>query len=191
MNLRLAEDHFRRAHAINGEETGPMLRLGEVMIAGGKLSEARHWLESAARTNPKSVEVACMAGYVHWKSGDYAGAGDFYLKAARAAKADAPVKGVLSEGDRKAAPSPGGGKVAAPPLREPMGKTLFGALCDRLKTHCASDASLQPPSRETLDLLYQPIQEFAMRLARFKTPNSRSLTAGATPGTPLAASGSP
>ena len=42
MNLKLAEGHFRRAHAINGEETGPMLRLGEVMIAVGNLPEARH-----------------------------------------------------------------------------------------------------------------------------------------------------
>jgi len=132
-----------------------------------------------------------MAGYVRWKSGDLAGAADFYLKAARAAKADAPVKGVLNEGDRKAASSTGGGKVAAPPLKEPMGKTLFGALCDSLKAAGAVEASAQPPSRESLDRLYQPIEEFATRLSRLKTPDSRGPAAGATPGAPLAASGHP
>ncbi|MCI0409800.1 MAG: hypothetical protein L0191_14760, partial [Acidobacteria bacterium] len=166
VNLIVAEDHFRRAHAINGEETGPMLRLGEVLIAVGRLSEAQHWLESAAKTNPKSVEAACMAGYARWRSGDLSGAAEFYQKASRAAKADVPVKGVLSEGDRRAAPSSDGGKVAAPPLKEPMGKTLFGALCEGLKMPSAGAASAQPVSKESLDRLYRPIQDFANRLAR-------------------------
>jgi tetratricopeptide (TPR) repeat protein len=191
MNLGVAENHFRLAHAINGEETGPMLRLGEVMIAMGRLSEARHWLEAAAKTNPKSVEAACMAGYVRWKSADYAGAADFYLKASRAAKTDVPVKGVLSEGDRKAVKSPDGGRVAAPPLKEPMGKTLFAALCDSFKTQDAADASTPSPSKEWLDRLYGPIQDFATRLARRSAADTRSRAANATPGTPVGATGKP
>jgi enediyne biosynthesis protein E4 len=187
MNLIVAEDHFRRAHAINGEETGPMLRLGEVLIAVGRLPEAQHWLESAAKTNPKSVEAACMAGYARWRSGDLAGAADFYQKASRAAKADVPVKGVLSEGDRKAAPSPGGGKVAAPPLKEPMGKTLFGALCEGLKAQSAGDASTLPVSKESLDRLYRPIQDFATRLARRSAADPPSRAANGIPGAPVPA----
>ena len=165
MDLGLAEEHLRRAHAINGEETGPMLRLGEVLIAAGRLPEAQHWLESAAKTNPKSVEAAFMAGYVHWVSGDFTGASEFYEKALRAARVDAPVKGVLGEGDRKAAPSPGAGKVAAPPLKEPMGKTLFGACSEELKAKALADAPAQPPSRETLGRLYGPVKSLAARLA--------------------------
>jgi enediyne biosynthesis protein E4 len=174
MDLEGAAEHFRRAHAINGEETGPMLRLGEVLIVQGKAAEARHWLESAATTNPKSVEAACMAGFLRWSSGDVAGAGSFYKRALKAAKADAPVKGVLSEGDRKALPSPRGERTAAPPLREPMGQTLFGPLCEIPKAQTSSVAVQEPPSKESLDRLYQPIQDLAARLL------SRSRTASAT-----------
>jgi enediyne biosynthesis protein E4 len=183
MDLKLAEEHFRRAHAINGEETGPMLRLGEVLIAVGRLPEAQHWLESAAKTNPKSVEAACMAGYVRWNSGDFAGASEFYLKALRAAKVDVPVKGVLSEGDRKAAPSPAGAKTAPPPLKEPMGSTLFGASCAGLKTQAAGEAAADPPSKEALDRLYRPVRDFATRLSRRAQVSAqpRSPAAGAAP----------
>jgi tetratricopeptide (TPR) repeat protein len=184
MNLGVAENHFRRAHAINGEETGPMLRLGEVLVAAGRLPEAQHWLESAARTNPKSVEAACMAGYVSWKKGDVKGAAEFYQKASRAAKTDVPVKGVLSEGDRKATAPPGGGKAAAPPLKEPMGKTLFGALCDALRTQDPSGVSTRPPTKDSLDRLYKPIQDFTVRLARLSGAGLSGRAANTIPGTP-------
>jgi hypothetical protein len=164
LDLVRAEEHFRRAHAINGEETGPMLRLGEVLIAQGKAGEARHWLESAATTNPKSVEAACMAGFLRWSAGDADGAARFYERASKAAKTDAPVKGVLSEGDRKALSSPAGARTAAPPLLEPMGQTLFGSLCEIPKTHASSDAPQGPSSNELLDRLYRPIQDLAGRL---------------------------
>ncbi|MCI0567287.1 MAG: tetratricopeptide repeat protein, partial [Acidobacteria bacterium] len=188
MNLGVAEDHLRRAHAINGEETGPMLRLGEVLIAAGRLPEAQHWLESAERTNPKSGEAACMASYARWRAGDFAGAAEFYQKASRAGKADVPVKGVLSEGDRRAAPSSDGGKVAAPPLREPMGKTLFGALCDGLKS--TGDSSTRRPTKESLDRIYRPIQDFATRLARLSVAGPPGRAASAI-GAPDPAEGSP
>jgi len=82
----------------------------------------------------------------------------FYERALKAAKTDAPVKGVLSEGDRKALPSPAGARTAAPPLREPMGQTLFGPLCSIPKLEGAL------PSKESLDRLYKPIQDLAARL---------------------------
>ncbi len=123
MNLAVAEKQFRRAHEINGEETGPMMLLGEVLMLEGKLGEARRWFESALRTNPRSVEAPFLVGYLTWESGDPGGALRFAQRAREAAKVQAPVKGVLSEGDRKDLKF-----VAAPPLTNPMGRMLFGEL---------------------------------------------------------------
>ena len=125
-----------------------------------------------------------MAGYVRWKTGDVSGAADFYQKASRAAQVDVPVKGVLSEGDRKAAASPGGGKQAAPPLKEPMGKTLFGA-CEGLKTQGTGGASTRPPTKEALDHLYRPIQDFTFRLARLPGAGPPGRAANTIPGAPV------
>jgi tetratricopeptide (TPR) repeat protein len=121
MDLGAAESHLRRAHEINGEETGPMVHLGEVLVVEGKTAEAREWFESALRTNAKSVEAAFLAGYLAWESGDERAAERFAQRARDAAKVDAPVKGVLNEGDRKDAK-----RIVAPPLAKPMGRLFFG-----------------------------------------------------------------
>ena len=123
MDVVVAEKHFRRAHEINGEETGPMVRLGEVLMLQGKLREAGRWFESALRTNPKSVEAPFLMGYLTWETGDPGGALRFAQGARDAAKVQAPVRGVLNEGDRKDPKF-----VAAPPLTSPMGRMLFGEL---------------------------------------------------------------
>jgi tetratricopeptide (TPR) repeat protein len=121
MDLPQAEKHLRRAHDINGEETGSMVRLGEVLILEGQAGEARRWLESAFTTNPKSVEAAFLLGYLTWESGDKKAALRIAQRAREAATTQAPVKGVLSEGDRKDPKF-----IAAPPLASPMGRMLFG-----------------------------------------------------------------
>lgn len=133
LDLETAEAHLRRAHEINGEETGPMVRLGEVLIVRGRSEEGRTWLEAAARTNPKSVEAAFLLGYLRWEAGDHRGANAHLERAAKAARVDAPTKGVLGEGDRKAAVAAGPAS-AAPPLREPMGRTLFSEYAKPLRS---------------------------------------------------------
>ena len=132
MDLAAAEAHLRRAHAINGEETGPVLRLGEVLLVSGRAGEAHEWFEAALRTNPKSVEAAFLAGFVAWDSGS----GDIARLARRvleAATIDAPVEGVLSEGDRRDAK-----RVAAPPLESPLGRLLFGEPIAALRGRAAA-----------------------------------------------------
>ena len=132
MDLAAAEAHLRRAHAINGEETGPVLRLGEVLLVSGRAGEAHEWFEAALRTNPKSVEAAFLAGFVAWDSGS----GDIARLARRvleAATIDAPVEGVLSEGDRRDAKH-----VAAPPLESPLGRLLFGEPIAALRGRAAA-----------------------------------------------------
>jgi tetratricopeptide (TPR) repeat protein len=136
MDLAAAELHLRRAHEINGEETGPVVRLGEVLLVSGRPAEAREWLEAALRTNPKSVEAAFLAGLVAWGEG----ADDVARLARRirdAAKTDAPVKGVLGEGDRLDAK-----RTAAPPLVSPLGRLLFGAPIATLRARAAAGGAI-------------------------------------------------
>jgi len=131
LDLAKAERHLHRAHRINGEETGPVVRLGEIALVSGRSVEARRWFESALRTNPKSVEAAFLAGYLGWETGDETAA--LVRRVREAVELDAPVKGVLSEGDRRDAT-----RGAAPPLSSPLGRLLFGELIERLRAHAAA-----------------------------------------------------
>ena len=153
LDLGGAEEHFRRAHAINGEETGSMVRLGEIAIVRGDAARARSWLESALRTNPRSVEAAFLLGYLDWQARDRAGALANCRRAIEAGTVQAPVKGVLGEGDRK----------AAPPLASPMGKTLFSALSDPLRGRPAGREA--GPEDCDVDGLYSPVRDLARGLA--------------------------
>jgi tetratricopeptide (TPR) repeat protein len=139
MDLAQAERHLRRAHEINGEETGPVVRLGEIALVTGRSAEARRWFEAALRTNPKSVEAAFLAGYLGWEEGHETAA--LVRRVREAAKLEAPVKGVLSEGDRRDAQ-----RVAAPPLSSPLGRLLFGEPIARLR----ADAAAGQPISEAL-----------------------------------------
>ncbi len=158
-----AEAHFRRAHEINGEETGPMVRLGEVLILLGQREEAQHWLEAAFGSNPKSIEAAFLSGYLHWRRGDRPGAGAYYRRAVDAAMASAPARGVLGEGDRRPA---AGGRVRPLPLANPMGETLFGAFSAHLREQ---SVGLQAGRAPDLDAIYAPVRDFVMDLSR-RTP---------------------
>jgi tetratricopeptide (TPR) repeat protein len=131
MDLANAERHLRRAHEINGEETGPVVRLGEIALLAGASTEARGWFESALRANPKCVEAAFLAGYLGWEEGRETAV--LVRRVREAAKLDAPVKGVLSEGDRRDAQ-----RVAAPPLASPLGRLLFGEPVERLRAQAAA-----------------------------------------------------
>lgn len=131
MDLEAAERHLRRAHEINTEETGPVLRLGEVTLVSGRPGEAREWFEAALQTNEKSVEAALLAGYVAWEEGD--DPTPLARRVTAAAAVEAPTKGVLNEGDRKDAK----GKVARP-LSHPLGRLLFGAPIDSLRARAAA-----------------------------------------------------
>jgi len=131
MDLATAERHLRRAHEINGEETGPVIRLGEVALVAGRFAEAREWFESALRANPKSVEAAFLAGYLGWDESRETA--PLVRRVREAGKVEAPVKGVLSEGDRRDSQ-----RVAAPPLSSPLGRLLFGEPVGVLRARAAS-----------------------------------------------------
>jgi len=182
-DIAQAEIHLRRAHDINGEETGPLVRLGEVLIVRGDPVGARRFFEDAARTNPKSVDAPFLAGYLLWEAGDRGGAAAALDRARAAAKVQAPTKGVLGEGDRK----------AAPPLESPLGKTLFG---DLAAGAAAGAASAAPGAQGTapeaqaaaaaipaadLNAVYEPVRARARNLTRDLAGGSlRPPPAGAT-----------
>ncbi len=157
-DLRGAEENFRRAHDINKEETGPMVRLGEVLLVRGDRAGADEWFRAALKTNQKSVEAAFLIGYLRWESGDLAATREAYSLAIRAASADAPVKGVLGEGDRKAsAPNGGPERIVAPPLANPHGETLFGDLAGHLRGPGKPEAA--DLGRNDLDRVYRPLRD--------------------------------
>jgi tetratricopeptide (TPR) repeat protein len=136
VDLAAAERHLRRAHAINGEETGPIVRLGEVLLVTGRAGEAGAAFEAALRTNPKSVEAAFLAGFVAWDAGQVARADRLARRLREASKVEAPVKGVLSEGDRREAT-----RIAAP-LESPLGRLLFGELVAEVRRRGAAGLPL-------------------------------------------------
>jgi tetratricopeptide (TPR) repeat protein len=156
MDLALAEAHLRRAHAINGEETGPVLRLGEVLLVSGRKAEAGESFEAALRTNPKSLEAAFLAGYVAWDGGDDDEA-SLTKRVVRAAAIDAPVKGVLNEGDRRDAK-----RVVAPPLDSPLGRLLFGEPIGVLRGRVAAGLAIDTAS---VTALWRETRRLQQRLA--------------------------
>ena len=100
-DLQAAEESLARAHAINPEETGALLVLGEVALLRGDTRLADERLAAACRTNHKAVGGFFLRGYLAWKRGDNATATKF-LEATRSALGkEWQPKGATSEGDVK------------------------------------------------------------------------------------------
>ncbi len=152
-DLTEAEARFARAHAINKEESGAMLHLGEIALVRDDGTQARRWLQAARRTNPKSVEAILLLGYLDWQAGDRQAAAARCAEAAGAAVVPAPVQGASSEGDRR---------KAAPPLTEPMGKTLFSEVGEKVRRAAIAGAG----SRAVCDpdTIYPAVGDLARRL---------------------------
>lgn len=93
---------FEQAVHINQEETGPLLRLGQLALIDGQIGEARRRLGAVLDTNPGSVEGNFFGGYAAWKQGDRKAAARLYEQAVQpVVQAEASDK-VIGEGDRKA-----------------------------------------------------------------------------------------
>lgn len=100
-DLDAAEDAFRHAHDLNREESGPVVRLGEVALLRGELAAAERWLDDAVAMNPRSVEGLYLAGKAAWLAGQPARAEEL-LQRARKLAAETPAgKSTLDEGNTK------------------------------------------------------------------------------------------
>jgi lipopolysaccharide biosynthesis regulator YciM len=69
-DLQSAERSLEKAQAINPEETGTMLILGEVAIAMGDAAKAERRLEWVCSTNARAVGAFFLRAYIAWKKGD-------------------------------------------------------------------------------------------------------------------------
>lgn len=99
IDLQKAEAEFKRAFELNKEETGPLLRLGQIALVRGDLETALHYLDAVIGSNYSSVEAHFLKGYVVWKQGDHREASELFAQALRYARPAEPVEGVLGEGD--------------------------------------------------------------------------------------------
>jgi len=103
-HLDSAEAHLRRAHEINGEETGPLLHLGEAALIRGDLAAASRHFNEVLGSHARSPEAHFYAGYIAWKNGDKAGSQSEFRLAA--ATAPLSVTAVPGEGDTKSGSAP-------------------------------------------------------------------------------------
>lgn len=89
---------FERAAAINREETGPLLSLGEIALVRGELSEAQDYFAAVTGSNFSSVPAHFYDGYIAWKSGSPDRAAQLLDTAAayaRPAPAENPASGEI------------------------------------------------------------------------------------------------
>lgn len=62
--LDSAQYHFRRAHEINKEENGPLLRLGEVALLRGDFVAARRYFDMVLTTHADNATASFFRGYL-------------------------------------------------------------------------------------------------------------------------------
>jgi tetratricopeptide (TPR) repeat protein len=98
-HLEAAQRSLERALAINPEETGALLVLGEIDLVRGRLDSAEQRLAWACRTNPRAAGGFFLRGYVAWRRGEPALARGLLEKARQALGEEWTPKGATSEGD--------------------------------------------------------------------------------------------
>ncbi|MBI4484896.1 MAG: tetratricopeptide repeat protein [Acidobacteria bacterium] len=98
-DLVAAEQALHKALAINPEETGTLLLLGEIALLRGEAGKAEERLALACRTNARAAGGFFLRGYIAWKLGDEARARELLVQARRAFGESWAPKGATSEGD--------------------------------------------------------------------------------------------
>ncbi|MEE9167085.1 MAG: tetratricopeptide repeat protein [Candidatus Neomarinimicrobiota bacterium] len=100
-NIEKAESEFQKVLRINKEETGPLIRLGQVLLIRGDLSEAQFYFDAVTASNYQSAEAYFLNGYVAWRKGDSKKALDLLQKAVKYSHPPEPVEGTSGEGDTR------------------------------------------------------------------------------------------
>ncbi len=116
--LDTAEAHLRRAHEINKEENGPLLRLAEVALLRGDRASAQRDLTAVLRNDTGNATAHFYTGYLALRNKDLPRAREELGKAANAPLTPALPKGAASgEGDTKAGAKLGHESVHCDQLR--------------------------------------------------------------------------
>lgn len=98
-DLEAAERALERARAINPEETGVLLLLGEIALLRGDGARAGALLGAVHGTNPRSVGALFLRGYLAWRGGDATAASVLLHQARQALGPDWKPEGSTAEGD--------------------------------------------------------------------------------------------
>jgi tetratricopeptide (TPR) repeat protein len=125
-DLAKAEAEFRRALELNREETGPLLRLGEIALMRGNLTDAISPLDAVIGSHSRSVEAHFLKGYVAWKRAQPERAAVLFRTAVALARPAQSVQHRPGEGDTK--------RGLAPALAQTSRCRVFRAEFDRLST---------------------------------------------------------
>lgn len=68
-DLARADAMFRAVLKVNREETGPLLKRGEVALMVGQIDSARHQFSMVLQANSRSREALAMRCYLWWQEG--------------------------------------------------------------------------------------------------------------------------
>ena len=101
-NPSAARQAFQRAFEINKEETGPLLRLGQIALLQGDLSAASYYFDALMRSNHKSLEAYYYAGFIAWKNENMDIASKLFRQSVSTPKTRKQSDGIVGEGDTKA-----------------------------------------------------------------------------------------
>ena len=105
-DLGAARAAFERALEINQEETGPLLRLGQVALLVNDMATAHYYLDAVIGSNEESVEAHYLKGYLAWGSGENDLASTMLAAAVRYAQTTSPGDSTPREGDTRAGSAP-------------------------------------------------------------------------------------
>ena len=100
-DLAAAETALNRAIEINPEESGALLRLGELVLVKGDEERAFKLLALANQSNFRAVEGYYLRAYMRWKEKRLEESRDLLSEAVRQSKKPKVVAGVPGEGDTK------------------------------------------------------------------------------------------
>lgn len=97
--LESARGPLKAALGLNPEETGTLLLLGQVALAGGNLSEAAQYFSHACQANPRAANAWYFRGYIAWKQADSNQSSTMLIRAREARGRDWKPPGSALEGD--------------------------------------------------------------------------------------------
>ena len=100
-DLAAAQQMFQQAAELNVQETGPLLRLGEIALVRGDKDRAVESLNAVSAANFKSVPAYFFKGYLAWRDGDLVEAEQQFRRAVGYYHSADSARSVPSEGDTK------------------------------------------------------------------------------------------
>jgi len=98
-DLDTSQSILEKALALNPEETGALLTLGEIALMRGDLETSRQRLEWAAHSNPRATGSYFLRAYIAWKAKDAARSTELLRKARETLGPDWKPEGTTAEGD--------------------------------------------------------------------------------------------